>query len=480
MPHVLIIVQNLPLPLDRRVWLEAQALRDAGYRVSVICPMGPGDPPFEILAGIELHKYPPSPQAQGVLGYAREFAESWLRTAVRARKIWRAGRFDVIQACNPPDTYWALARLFRRQGVSFVFDQHDLNPELFLSRFGIPATLSQWMQYRILLWLERMTYRSAHRVIATNRSYARIAETRGGIPPAEIEVVRSGPDTGAMRPLMPERGLVPEGRHVVAYLGIMGPQDGVDSLLRSMAYLVHQLGRRDIHLVLLGFGDAMDDLLALVDELDIGEWTTFTGRADKDMIADYLSAATVGVGPDPKSALNDVSTMNKIMEYMAFALPIITYDLTETRVSAGDAAVYVPSGDEEGFAEAIANLVDDSERRAELAVAARERVASELDWEVQRKRYVRVFDGLLGIERSEEVEPTWPQVDRRKRSPQGGLPADSRGRTAINLRGQEDLTSFAASKGEADEEEVTQGDDEPHPTADPDSPPKRPDSSQST
>ena len=193
--RVLVIVQNLPVPLDRRVWLECQALRDAGYQVTVICPQGPGDPAVQVIDGVTIHKYRPAPAADGLLGYAREFVESWFKTAARSVRVWREGGFDVIQACNPPDTYWALAALYKPFGVRFVFDQHDLNPELFLSRFGEPKGTASRLQYKGLLWLERMTYRVADHVIATNESYRRIARLRGELEADDVTVVRSGPDT---------------------------------------------------------------------------------------------------------------------------------------------------------------------------------------------------------------------------------------------------------------------------------------------
>jgi hypothetical protein len=200
--HVLVIVQNLPVPLDRRVWLEAKALTEAGYLVSVICPKGPGDPSRQIIDGVHIYKYAPAPQSDGVAGYAREFAYCWLRTALLSLVVWRRAPFQVMQACNPPDTYWLLARLWRSRGVRFVFDQHDLNPELFLSRFGQARSVKHRLLFKALVWLESMTYASADRVISTNESYRQVALTRGGLDPENVTVVRSGPDTQLMRPVL--------------------------------------------------------------------------------------------------------------------------------------------------------------------------------------------------------------------------------------------------------------------------------------
>ncbi|MFC7494569.1 MULTISPECIES: glycosyltransferase family 4 protein [unclassified Nocardioides] len=396
--HVLVIVQNLPVPLDRRVWLECQALTAAGYEVSVICPKGPGDPSRQTIDGVHIYKYRPAPQASGVLGYLVEFVYSWLRTALISRRVWRRRPFDVIQACNPPDTYWALARWWKRRGVAFVFDQHDLNPELFLSRFGEPDGLAGRVQLWGLRWLERRTYATADHVISTNESYKRIAIDRGGFAPDDVTVVRSGPDTTVMRPLHRAEGTAAPTRHTLAYLGIMGPQDGVDTVLHVMDELVHRRGRTDVQATLMGFGDCLRDLQQLARELELDDVVSFTGRVGPVEIAEHLSAASVGLCPDQKTPLNDVSTMNKTMEYMAYAVPSVSFDLVETRVSGGYSCLYVPSGDVQAFADAVEQLLDDPELRLELARRARRRVSLSLDWKPQSTAYVGVYDALLGVD----------------------------------------------------------------------------------
>ncbi len=395
--HVLIVVQNLPVPLDRRVWMECRALRSAGYEVSVICPKGPGDPGREVIDGVRIFKYRPAPQARGLITYLFEFIYSWLRTAVLSVRVWRDRPFHALQACNPPDTYWLLARFWKRKGVRFVFDQHDLNPELFLSRFGEPSNLLSRAQLGGLRWLEQMTYRTADHVISTNRSYRRIALERGGMDPADITVVRSGPDTTTMRPVHPTTSVAPPRRHSLVYLGIMGPQDGVDTILEVMHELVVVRGRQDVEASLLGFGDCLEDLKRQCTRMGLDETVTFTGRADLQMIATHLSAAAIGLCPDLKTPLNDVSTMNKTMEYMAYALPSVSFDLVETRVSGEDACLYVPSGDVTAFTDAVELLLDDPELRLTLAQRARARVSSVLDWKPQAAAYVGVFDELLPL-----------------------------------------------------------------------------------
>lgn len=433
-PRVLVIVQNLPVPLDRRVWLEAQALTAAGYRVSVICPKGPGDPSRSMIDGVAIYKYRPAPEAVGVLGFIVEFVYSWLRTAFLSVVVRRERGFDVIQACNPPDTYWLLARIWRFAGVRFVFDHHDLNPELFRSRFGEPTGPAARLQFRGLLWLERMTFRSADRVISTNESYRGVAVGRGGVRREYTEVVRSGPDTRRMRPVAAMRSL-PPGTHLLVYLGIMGPQDDVHVVLEVMDELVHRRGRQDVHAALLGFGDCLADLRALSTRLGLDDVVEFTGRVGLEQIGEYLSAASVGLGPDRKTPLNDMSTMNKTMEYMAYAVVPVSFDLAETATSAGSTGVSVPTGDVAAFADAVEALLDDPERRTALSLAARDRAVAELDWRPQSIAYVQVFDSLL--ERRSPLPEDAPAYDV----------LDPWGREYVDLEAPGVLESFVRARG---------------------------------
>ena len=395
LPHILIVVQNLPVPLDRRVWLECQALVQRGYQVSVICPKGPGDPARQHIDGVDIYKYKPAPETESLLSFAWEFAYSWVRTAVLSARVWAEKRFGIMQACNPPDTYWLLGRLWRPFGVKFVFDQHDLNPELFISRFGTPEAGLAMAEYKGLLWLERQTYRAADRVISTNESYRAIAVGRGRRDIAEVTVVRSGPDTEQMRPIYPDRPRPPKSLELV-YLGIMGPQDGVDQALLVVDELVHKRGRTNVTATLMGFGDSLDELKTQCTSLGLDAYVTFTGRVDKVAIAEHLSRADIGLCPDLKTPLNDLSTMNKTMEYMAYGLPSVAFDLVETRVSGADTVLYAPSGDISAFADHVEKLIDDPDLRMELGEKARARVVEVLDWRPQAEAYVGVFDQLSG------------------------------------------------------------------------------------
>jgi glycosyltransferase involved in cell wall biosynthesis len=392
-PRVLIIVQNLPVPFDRRVWLECQALTSAGYRVAVVCPKGKDDPGYEVIDSVELYKYRPYAPGGSKLSFIAEYAYSFLATARETLKARRSGRFGVIQACNPPDIFWPLAFGFRIfEGTHFVFDHHDLCPELFQSRFPRGPKLP----YRGLLALERRTHRVADHVIATNDSYREIALTRGGKRASEVTVVRTGPDLRRLQPREPDPELRRGHRFLVAYIGVMGPQDGVDIVVRAADIVVNKLGRDDIAFTLIGSGDCFDKLVALRDELGLAGHVYFTGRAPDELVGRIMSTADAGLSPDPKNPLNDVSTMNKTMEYMAFGLPVVAFDLCETRVSAGNAAVYVQPNDERQYAEAIVALLDDEPKRALMGKLARERVEQELAWNHQESAYLGVYERVLG------------------------------------------------------------------------------------
>ena len=392
MTRVLIIVQNLPVPFDRRVWLECQALVSAGYRVAVVCPKGDGDPAYEVVDGVELHKYRPYAPGGSKLGFVTEYAYSFLVTAWLTFRARRSGRFRVMQACNPPDIFWPIALALRAlDRTRFVFDHHDLNPELYESRFPDGPKLP----YKVLRALERWTYRTADHVISTNESYRSIAAARTGKPVTDITIVRTGPDPQRLRrgPACPElrRGR----RYLAAYIGVMGPQDGVDIVVRAADVVVHQLHRDDIAFTLIGSGDCFDDLVALRDELDLAGHVEFTGRAPDELVARIFSTADVGLSPDPKNPLNDVSTMNKTMEYMAFGLPVVAFDLRETRVSAGDAGVYATPNDVDDYVAALVKLMDDAPTRSRMGKLGRARVEQELAWSHQRRAYLEVYRGVI-------------------------------------------------------------------------------------
>lgn len=391
--RVLIIVQNLPVPFDRRVWLEATTLRRAGYEVSVICPKAKGfDASYERLEGVHVHRYPLPVDASGAMGFVVEFAWCFFRTLLKVVRVAvRGPGFDAIHVCNPPETYWPLGVVAKWFGKRFLFDHHDLSPEMYRVKFGDRAGLA----HRGLLLLERLTFRTADVVVTTNHSHERVAVGRGGKLPRDVFVVRSGPDLNRLSACPPDPEWKRGKRHLLVYLGEICEQDGVDHLVRAVRLLRDELGRDDVHAVFVGGGPHQPALKAYATEAGVEELCTFTGRVSDEDLCRVLSSADVAVDPDPKNDWSDKSTMNKIMEYMFFGLPIVAYDLTENRFSAQDAAVYAEPNRELALAQAISDLLDDPERRAKMAELGRRRVRDELAWEYSAPVLLAAYDRLF-------------------------------------------------------------------------------------
>jgi glycosyltransferase involved in cell wall biosynthesis len=383
----LILVENLSVPFDRRVWQESTTLRDAGWEVHVICPQGTkrDTEAYVELDGVQIHRYPLTAATGGPRGYLKEYGSALWHTFRLARKI---GRVDVVHACNPPDLLYLVAKRLKRHGAKFVFDQHDLCPELYLSRFD----RGEDFLYRAVCRLERATYRAADVVISTNESYRDAAMSRGKMPADKVFVVRSAPAVERFRQVPAEPALKKGKPHLLCYLGVMGPQDGVDYALRSLAILRDDLRREDWHAVFVGAGDTFDEMVALAKTLGLDDVVEFTGRIPDEDLVRYLSTADVCLSPDPHNPLNDVSTMNKVMEYMAMSRPIVSFELREARVSAGDAAVYAPANDELAFAKLTARLLDDPEERARMGKLGKERVEGPLAWSNSQKALVAAYD----------------------------------------------------------------------------------------
>jgi glycosyltransferase involved in cell wall biosynthesis len=389
--RALILVENLSVPLDRRVWQESTALRQAGWEVHVICPKGTKqDTEAEVvLDGVHIHRYPLRAATGGPIGFVKEYGSALWHTFRLARRL---GRFDVVHGCNPPDLFFLVALAMRRRGTRFVFDQHDLVPELYLSRFG----RGRDVLYRGVLLAERLTYRAAHVVIATNESYRQIALSRGGKRPEDVFVVRSAPVVERFHQVPPDESVRRGKPYLLCYLGVMGPQDGVDYALRSLAKLREEHGRTDWHAVFVGGGDTFDAMVALSRELGLGDCVEFTGRIPDEDLMRYLSTADVCLSPDPLNPLNDVSTMNKVMEYMAMSRPIVSFELREARVSAGEAALYAPANDESEFAKLIVRLLDDPDERRRMGEIGRERVAGPLSWEHSKTALLAAYEAAVG------------------------------------------------------------------------------------
>jgi glycosyltransferase involved in cell wall biosynthesis len=391
---VLHLSENLPLPFDRRVWMELHALKAGGYQVSAICPMGDSwTAPYEVIDGIHIWRYPPPPPANGLWTYVWEFFYCWLQTARLSVVVLARRGFDVIHAANPPDTFWALAMLYKLFGKRYVFDHHDLCPELYLARFGERRAGN--LPHRLLRLLEWAQFRTADLVISTNESYRQVAIGRGGVQPDRVRVVRSGPSRERFATVQAVAPELKRGKpFLVAYLGVMAPQDGVDHLLRAAHHLHTCRGRRDIAYTLIGSGDSFEELQALTRELELTEVVEFTGRVPDAEVERILATSDVCVCPDPMNPLNDVSTMNKVLEYMACGRPIVAYDLREHRYSAAEGALYAEPNRPEELAARIAELLDDPARRASMGTYNRKRFLERMAWEYSAGELLEAYEGL--------------------------------------------------------------------------------------
>ncbi|MBS0564120.1 MAG: glycosyltransferase family 4 protein [Proteobacteria bacterium] len=374
--RVLIIVENLPVPFDRRVWAEATTLAQAGYEVSVISQMGKdAEAEYEFLDGVHVHRHPMPPEGNGAAGYLREYgAALWHETRL-ALKVWRARGIDVIHGCNPPDLIFLVAWVMRLFGVRYVFDHHDICPELYETKFG-----KRGMLWRLMVLVEWLTFRTATVSIATNESYAEIARRRGGMAAEDVFIVRSGPKIDKLEIRSPKPELKKGARFLIGYVGVIGQQEGLDLLVEVAAHLTGSLGRKDVHFGIVGGGPALEEVKAEVRARGLEGYFTFTGRAPNDLLLDMLNTADVCVNPDRATPMNDLSTMNKIMEYMTLMKPIVQFDLKEGRASAAEASLYARQNDPVDFAEKIAALLDDPAARERMGRIGRERIEGGLSW----------------------------------------------------------------------------------------------------
>jgi glycosyltransferase involved in cell wall biosynthesis len=389
--RVLIIVENLPCPFDRRVWQEARTLAAAGYVVSIICPKGKGyEKGFEEIDGIAIYRHPMPFEGNGALGYLAEYSWALLAEFALSLRVLMERGFDAIHACNPPDTLFLIGGFYKIFGKKFLFDHHDINPELYEAKFQ-----RRDLFYRLMLWLERTTFKTADVCVATNESYRRIAIERGERSPDKVFVVRSGPDLRRLRLLPPTLALKKGRRYLVGYVGVMGRQEGIDGLLASVQHIVRDMQRHDIQFGLVGGGTELPALRQRAEELGVAQYVTFTGRVPDDELLAMLNTADVCVNPDVANEMNDKSTMNKIMEYMALGKPIVQFDLTEGRVSAQDASVYAKRNDPIDMARQLVALLDDADLRARMGAAGLERVKTELAWEHEVPRLLAAYDELF-------------------------------------------------------------------------------------
>ncbi|SCB08384.1 Glycosyltransferase involved in cell wall bisynthesis [Bradyrhizobium shewense] len=364
----------------------------AGYEVTVICPRGPfAEAAYESIDGIEVYRHPLPLEARGKLGYLAEYSSAlWWEFAYSLKVFWSRG-FDVLHACNPPDLIFLVGAFYKYLfGTKFVFDHHDLNPELFEAKFGHRGLL-----WKALVFLERMTFSVADISIATNRSYADVAIHRGRMTPDRVFVVRSGPNLARVRELAPDHTWRNGRSHLVAYVGVIGEQEGIDLLLEAVRHITSARRRADIQFVIMGAGPSLEQLKQTCARMHLAEFVTFTGRIDDTTLFKVLSTADVCVNPDRPNAMNDMSTMNKIMEYMALGKPIVQFDLAEGRVSALSASLYARNTDTTDFGDKILELIDDPSRRRDMGLYGQKRVRDELSWEHEEPKLMAAYEAVF-------------------------------------------------------------------------------------
>jgi len=389
--RVLMLLENSAYSEDGRVRCEANSLAAAGYRVTVIGPAAEGERWYEQFGEVAGYQFPPPPSANGLLGYFVEYA--YTLSIIGLLTFWVAMRrgFDVIHAHNPPDFLVVIGGIWRLFGKRFIFDQHDLAPDMYLSRFSQPGNR---VLHRVLLFFERLSCRWADHVIATNDSYKRLQVERCGIPASRITVVRNGPEPWHLNHFEPDNALRGGEPNVIGYVGMMGQQDGIDYLLRALAILHREFKRSDWRCILIGKGPAMDDLRQLAKQLGITDKVHFTGWVDYEMVPSYIAATDICVVPDPSNEYNDHSTIVKVMEYMAQAKPVVAFDLPEHRVTAGDTALFARPNEERNFAQQLLRLMDDAALRRQLGDAGRRRVMESLTWEHQEAHLLAAYRSL--------------------------------------------------------------------------------------
>jgi glycosyltransferase involved in cell wall biosynthesis len=390
--RVLIVVENLPVPFDRRVWLEARTLKAAGAKVSIICPTGKGyEARRETLEGIDIYRHPLPADANSAFGYLLEYGAALFWESLLAWRVFFRGGIDVIHGCNPPDLIFLVALPLRLLGVRYLFDHHDINPELYEAKFE-----RRGFFWKLMVFFERLTFQTSKVSIATNESYRRIAIERGGKKPDDVFVVRSGPDLSRVKPVAPVEKWRNGRKHLVGYVGVMGEQEGIDLLLEAVRHIVHDQGRADVQFALVGGGSALNDMKVLAEKLGVADHVTFTGRAPDQDLFEVLSTSDVCVNPDRVNPMNDKSTMNKIMEYMAMGKAIVQFEVAEGRVSAGEASLYARANDPVDLADKITGLLDDPAARNRMGAFGRERVERELSWATQIEPLLNAYERVLG------------------------------------------------------------------------------------
>lgn len=387
--HILIIVENLPVPFDRRVWQEATTLKEHGANVSIICPKMKGyTASEETIDGIDVYRHPLPIEARGALGYLLEYSTALFWEFVLSWKVFLKNRFHIIHGCNPPDLIFLIALCFKFWGVKYIFDHHDINPELYIAKYE-----KKDFFYRLMILFERLTFCVADFSIATNESYKQIAIGRGGMDASNIQVIRSGPKLERLKLLGPEPKHLKGRKYLVGYVGVIGEQEGIDLLLESVTHIIEQ--RQDIGFAIVGGGSDLERMKALSTSMGLDEYVTFYGRVPDDLLISILNTADVCVNPDKPTEMNNLSTMNKIMEYMALKKPIVQYDLKEGRFSAKEASLYAKPGDTKDFADKIITIIDTPQLKKKMSEFGYNRVVNELSWDYESQKLVTFYKRAL-------------------------------------------------------------------------------------
>lgn len=389
--RVLILVENLPSPFDRRVWQEARTLTENGFQVSIICPTGKGyGATHEEIDGIHIYRYKLPIEAEGIRGYLLEYSVALWHTLRLSLKVRRKHGVDIIHACNPPDLLFLIGAIFKLFfGTKFLFDHHDINPELYEAKFG-----RRDIFWTLIVWLERMSFKTADVSIATNESYRTIAIERGRMDPSKVFVVRSGPQLERLKIIPPVPAWKQGRAFLVGYVGVMGKQEGIDLLLQAARHMIKDLGRDDVQFCLVGGGTSLGDMTKMAEDLGLSDHVTFTGRISDQQLLEVLNTADVCVNPDVANSMNDKSTMNKIMEYMALGKPIVQFDLTEGRFSAQDASLYAANNDPRDMARKILDLLDAPAKRRVMGDFGRRRIETELEWRYEVPKLLAAYRAL--------------------------------------------------------------------------------------
>ncbi len=404
---VLMLVENLSVPADPRVWREARTLAQDGYQVSVICPKGEtrDKETYVCIDGIHIYRYHLPMMPSTARGYMQEYSLALLKTFSLTWKVLCKHGFDVIHAANPPDLFFLIGILYRPGGKKFIFDQHDLSPEMLRVKFQ----KNKSRLYNVLRLLERFSYKTAHLVITTNGSQKQIAMQRGGCKPEKVFIVRNGPDLAKYPAHMPVDPMLKAQfgkRFLLAYVGVMGSQDGIEYAIQAVDELVHQRQRRDVGLLLMGDGEQLAVLQELTSKLGLEEYVFFMGWLQREEMLHYLAICDIGLTPDPSNELNDRSTMLKTMEYMATSKPIVAFDLPETRISAQEAALYATHNSISEFADHIETLLNDTDLRVTMGRIGRQRVEEELCWERTSLYLLQAYSTLFPAHTASFAPPT--------------------------------------------------------------------------